>query len=299
VSDARPNGAKAPPAVSFEFFPPKTVAQVAMLEDAVARLARFQPRYVSVTYGAGGTTQERSRGTVRRMLDRGLQTAAHITCAGASRDALAETVAWFRTNGVERFVALRGDPPGGLLEPYVPHPSGFQDTADLVDALKRGGAVEVSVSAYPERHPQSLDWATEIDVLKRKVDAGADRAITQFFFDNDLYDSYVERVRGAGVSVPVVPGVMPIHRFASVCNFASRCGATIPASLARRFDGLNPDSETHGLVAAAVAAEQMSDLMARGVDAFHIYTLNRAELSEAVCRVCGIAADDASTACAA
>ncbi len=293
------NGAKAPPAISFEFFPPKNDAQTAMLNESVARLTRFRPRYISVTYGAGGSDQLRSCGTVRHMLDRRLATAAHVTCAGASREALAHVIAWFRKQGVKRFVALRGDPPGGLSEPYTQHPMGYQDTADLVHALKHAGATDVSVSAYPERHPQSPDWETEIEVLKRKVDAGADRAITQFFFDNDVYEAYLERVRRAGISVPVVPGIMPIHRFPSVCNFAGRCGATIPASLARRFEGLEPDSATHGLVAAAVAAEQMSDLMARGVDAFHIYTLNRWELPEAICRVCGIVADGASAAFAA
>lgn len=291
--------AKSPPSVSFEFFPPKTEAQAATLAETVERLARFRPRYVSVTYGAGGSDQERSCGTVLQMRDRGLSTAAHVTCAGAGREALSHVIAWFRKQRIARFVALRGDPPGGLSQPYVQHPSGYQDTADLVRALKRAGATEVSVSAYPERHPQSPDWQTEIDALKRKVDAGADRAITQFFFDNDLFESYLERVRHAGVSIPIVPGIMPIHRFASVCSFAGRCGASIPESLARRFDGLDPNSETHGLVAAAVAVEQMSDLMQRGVDAFHIYTLNRAELPEAVCRACGIEAGGASTACAA
>jgi methylenetetrahydrofolate reductase (NADPH) len=283
-----------PPAISFEFFPPKTDAQADMLEETVARLGRYRPAYVSVTYGAGGTTQERSCGAVLRMMRRGLATAAHLTCAAASRDSLSETIRWFRERGVERFVALRGDPPGGLSEPYVPHPSGFRDTAELVGALKRAGATAVSVSAYPERHPQSADWQTEIDVLKRKVDAGADRAITQFFFDNDLYEAYLERVRGAGILVPVVPGIMPIHRFPSVCSFASRCGASIPAQLARRFDGLDPDAETHGLVAAAVVVEQMADLMARGVEEFHIYTLNRAELTEAICRVCGIVPNESA-----
>jgi methylenetetrahydrofolate reductase (NADPH) len=287
------NNPTVPPSISFEFFPPKTDAQVSMLEESVARLGRYRPAYVSVTYGAGGTTQERSCGAVLGMMRRGLATAAHLTCAAASRDSLSETIGWFRERRVERFVALRGDPPGGMSEPYVPHPSGFRDTAELVGALKRAGAMEVSVSAYPERHPQSPDWQTEIDVLKRKVDAGADRAITQFFFDNDLYESYVERVRRAGIFVPVVPGIMPIHRFPAVCNFASRCGASIPPKLARRFDGLDPDAETHGLVAAAVVVEQMADLMARGVEEFHIYTLNRADLAEAICRVCGILPDDA------
>ncbi len=297
------SGADATPArlpeISFEFFPPKTETQAASLDGTVRRLARFRPRYVSVTYGAGGTSQERSLGTVRRMHEFGLATAAHITCAGAPRDSLEETIGWFRKLGIERFVALRGDPPGGLSEPYAPHPSGFRDTADLVAALKRAGAAEVSVSAYPERHPHSPDWETEIEVLKRKVDAGADRAITQFFFDNDSFDAYRERVRRAGIDIPLVPGIMPIHRFTAVRDFARRCGATIPERLARRFDGLGADSETHGLVAAAVASEQIADLVARGVEALHIYTLNRAELTEAICRVLGVESEAGVAACAA
>ncbi len=201
------------------------------------RLARFRPRYVSVTYGAGGTSQERSLGTVGRMHEFGLSTAAHITCAGASLDSIAEAIGWFRAIGIERFVALRGDPPGGLSEPYAPHPAGFRDTAELVAALKRAGAAEVSVSAYPERHPHSPDWDTEIAVLKRKVDAGADRAITQFFFDNDLFEAYCERVRRAGIAIPLVPGIMPIHRFSAVRDFAHRCGATIPGTAGAALRG--------------------------------------------------------------
>jgi len=277
------------PRISFEFFPPKNEEQAAALDETVARLARFRPEYVSVTYGAGGTSQERSCGTVRRMLEHGLATAAHLTCAGASRAALADVITAFRKLGVTRFVALRGDPPGGLSETYRPHPFGYQDTAELVAALKAAGAAEVSVSAYPERHPQSADWEVEIAALKRKADAGADRAITQFFYDNDLFEAYLERVRAAGITIPIVPGIMPIHRFASVAGFAARCGATIPAALASRFEGLEPDSEAHALVAAAVAAEQVTDLMRRGVAEFHIYTLNRPELSEAAFRHCGIA----------
>jgi methylenetetrahydrofolate reductase (NADH) len=288
-----------PPEISFEFFPPKTDIQSAALDETMRRLARFRPRYVSVTYGAGGTSQERSLGTVRRMHDFGLSTAAHITCTGAGADAVEETIGWFRALGIDRFVALRGDPPGGLSQPYAPHPFGLRDTAELVAALKRARAVEVSVSAYPERHPQSPDWDTEIAVLKRKVDAGADRAITQFFFDNDLYETYRERVRRAGIGIPIVPGIMPIHRFPSVRDFASRCGATIPERLVRRFHDLAPDSETHGLVAAAVASEQIADLVARGVEAFHIYTLNRAELTEAICRVLGVESEAGIAACAA
>lgn len=280
-----------PPAISFEFFPPKTELQATALQDTVARLARFRPCFVSVTYGAGGTSQARSIGAVRSMLDAGLATAAHLTCAGASCADLQATIEALRATGIDRFVALRGDPPGGLSEPYVPHPSGFCDTAELVAALKENGAAEVSVSAYPERHPQSPDWASEIDTLKRKVDAGAARAITQFFFDNDLFERYVEKVRRAGIAIPVVPGIMPIHNFPAVCNFAGRCGASIPSSLARQFDGLGPDSEAHNLTAAAVAAEQVTNLMGRGVGSFHIYTLNRSELPDAICRSCGLVPD--------
>ena len=275
-------------AISFEFFPPKNADQTAALCTTIARLAPYRPRFVSVTYGAGGTSQERSFGAVKSVMAAGLVTAAHLTCAGASRDALGGAIAAFRTAGVERFVALRGDPPGGLAEPYAPHPDGFRDTAELVLALKANGASDVSVSAYPERHPQSRDWQSELDVLKRKVDAGATRAITQFFFDNDLYERYVDRLAAAGIFIPVVPGVMPIYRFASVKSFAERCGASIPAGLADRFDAMEPDTEAHRLVATDVAAKQVADLMRRGVTAFHIYTLNRAELAETICRACGV-----------
>jgi methylenetetrahydrofolate reductase (NADPH) len=280
--------AGATPAISFEFFPPKSPEQAAALSATIARLAPFRPHFVSVTYGAGGTSQERSFGAVKCVLAAGLTTAAHLTCAGASRAALGAAIAAFRAAGVDRFVALRGDPPGGLAEPYAPHPDGFRDTADLVRALKASGAQDVSVSAYPERHPQSRDWASELDALKRKIEAGADRAITQFFFDNDLYDRYVERLAAAGIFIPVVPGIMPIYRFAAVKGFAGRCGASVPTRLADRFGSMEPDCEAHRLVAAAVAAEQVADLIARGATAFHIYTLNRAELAEAICRFCGI-----------
>jgi methylenetetrahydrofolate reductase (NADPH) len=297
VSDDRiKTGTPKPPRVSFEFFPPKNDAQAMVLEETASRLARFRPSYVSVTYGAGGTSQERSRGTVARMLARGLPTAAHLTCAGADCDAIGQVIDGFRAAGIDRFVALRGDPPGGLAQPYRPHPVGFRDTSDLVRALKRAGAVEVFVSAYPERHPQSADWNAEIDTLWRKVDAGADCAITQFFFDNDLFESYLERIRRRGIAIAIVPGIMPIHSFAAVRSFAERCGASVPDDLASRFDGLEPDSEAHGLLAAAFAAEQVTDLMRRGVDAFHIYTLNRAELPEAICQSCGIAPQSARAA---
>jgi methylenetetrahydrofolate reductase (NADPH) len=290
MTDIRPNGSSSSslPAISFEFFPPKNEAQAAALEETVARLAPFRPPYVSVTYGAGGSSQERSLGVARRLHQSGVSTAAHLTCAGASRDSLAHTIGLFREVGIERFVALRGDPPGGLTVPYEPHPMGYRDTAQLVETLKLAGAHDVAVSAYPERHPQSADWDAEIATLKRKVDAGADRAITQFFFENDVYEVFLERVRAAGIGIPIDPGIMPIHRFASICTFAGRCGATIPARLATRFDGLDPESESHERTAVDVVTEQMADLIARGVRAFHIYTLNRTELTETICRRFGV-----------
>ena len=296
MSHTTMDGRARQPAFSFEFFPPKNEAQAAALDDAVARLKRLRPHFVSVTYGAGGSAQQRSFAAVERMRATGLKTAAHLTCAGAGREEIGAAVAEFRSLGIDRFVALRGDPPGGLSEPYRPHPTGFTDTAELVRELKRQGAADVSVSAYPERHPHSADWACEMDTLKRKADAGADRAVTQFFFDNDLFEAYVERVRRAGIRIPVVPGIMPIHRFASIAGFAKGCGASIPASLARRFEGLDPESDAHAEAAADIAVGQVADLMQRGVDAFHIYTLNRAELTEAICRSCGILTKDARAA---
>lgn len=281
----------AAPRISFEFFPPKSEPGAAALEATARRLARLAPEFVSVTYGAGGSSQERSIGTVARIAQTGLATAAHITCAGATQAEVEESIARFRSLGITRFVAIRGDPPGGDNSAYAPHPGGFSDTADLVAALKRAGAEEISVSAYPEKHPQSADWDADIDVLKRKVDAGADRAITQFFFGNDDFEAYLERVRKAGINIPVVPGILPIHRFAGACEFAARCGAAIPDWLAARFEGIDPESERHGEIAVAVASEQIADLARRGVDEFHIYTLNRAELTEAVCRACGILPD--------
>ncbi|MYZ47094.1 methylenetetrahydrofolate reductase [Propylenella binzhouense] len=285
--------------VSFEFFPPKSDAQLEALGRAVERLQAYGPAFVSMTYGAGGTTRERSLAAVRDMVaGRGLATAAHLTCVGASRAELDAVIETFHDAGVRRYVALRGDPEGGMGAPYVAHPEGYQDTAELVARLKERGAADVSVSAYPERHPHSPDWAAEIDTLKRKVDAGADRALTQFFFDNDLFEAYLERVAAAGIDIPVVPGIMPVNDFKGVCNFARRCGASIPQRLADRFDGLEAGSEPHRLMAAAVAAEQVADLASRGVRQFHIYTLNKAELPEAICRLLGLPARDRQRAAA-
>ena len=214
--------------------------------------------------------------------------AAHMTCVDASREEVDAVIADFVAMGVKRFVALRGDPAEGVGARYRPHPQGYANGAELVGALAAQGATDISVSAYPEKHPESPDFATDIEMLKRKADNGATRAITQFFFDNDLYERYVERVRRAGIYIPIVPGILPVHNFAQVANFAGRAGAHVPGWLAERFDGLGKDPQTHALVAAAVAAEQVLDLIERGVGDFHFYTMNRADLAFAICHMIGI-----------
>ncbi len=275
--------------VSFEFFPPKTDAMEARLWETVQRLEPLAPSFVSVTYGAGGSTRERTARTVRRILDEtSLTPAAHMTCVDASREDVDQVVGEFVDMGVKRFVALRGDPSAGVGAAYRPHPDGYANGAELVGAMKRQGDFDISVSAYPEKHPESPDFATDIDMLKRKVDNGATRAITQFFFDNDHYERYVERARRAGIYIPIVPGILPVHNFTQVANFAGRCGASVPSWLAERFEGLEDEPQIHALVASAVAAEQVLDLMERGIDDFHFYTMNRADLVYAVCHMIGI-----------
>ena len=275
--------------VSFEFFPPKSDEMEARLWETVQRLEPLNPNFVSVTYGAGGSTRERTARTIRRVLDGStLAPAAHMTCVDASREEVDAVIADFVAMGVKRFVALRGDPAEGVGARYRPHPQGYANGAELVGALAAQGATDISVSAYPEKHPESPDFATDIEMLKRKADNGATRAITQFFFDNDLYERYVERVRRAGIYIPIVPGILPVHNFAQVANFAGRAGAHVPGWLAERFDGLGKDPQTHALVAAAVAAEQVLDLIERGVGDFHFYTMNRADLAFAICHMIGI-----------
>lgn len=277
--------------VSFEFFPPKSDEMEARLWDTVTRLEPLRPQFVSVTYGAGGSTRERTARTVKRILqETSLTPAAHLTCVDAGRGEVDDVIGEFAGMGVARFVALRGDPAEGVGAAYRPHPGGYANAAELVGALKEQGDFDVSVSAYPEKHPESPDFATDIDMLKRKVDNGATRAITQFFFDNDLYERYVERARRAGIYIPIVPGMLPVHNFTQVANFSARCGAHVPAWLAERFDGLQEDPQTHALVAAAVAAEQVLDLVERGVGDFHFYTMNRADLVVAICHMIGIRA---------
>lgn len=275
--------------VSFEFFPPKSDEMESRLWETVRRLEPLRPNFVSVTYGAGGSTRERTSRTVARILsETTLAPAAHLTCIDASRDESNRVIADFISAGVKRFVALRGDPAAGVGSRYVPHPQGYANGAELVGALSAQGASDISVSAYPEKHPESPDFATDVEMLKRKVDNGATRAITQFFFDNDVYERYVERVRRAGIYIPIVPGILPVHNFTAVTNFAGRAGAHVPAWLAERFEGLERDPQTHALVAAAVAAEQVLDLIERGVGDFHFYTMNRADLGFAICHMIGI-----------
>jgi methylenetetrahydrofolate reductase (NADPH) len=287
--------------VSFEFFPPKTEQMEETLWRSVERLAPLSPAFVSVTYGAGGSTRERTHATVKRILDETrLRPAAHLTCVGAGRAEIDAVTDAYVDLGVRHIVALRGDPVGGIGTPYEPHPEGYRHAADLIAGIKaRHPGVEVSASAYVERHPESREWGVEIDNLKRKVDAGADRLITQFFFDNDLYDRFVERVRAVGIDVPVVPGIVPVLNFAQTAKFAAKAGASIPPWFAARFEGLEDDPVTRQLVAAAVTAEQVLDLVDRGVTDFHFYTMNRADLVYAICHLLGLRPAQAAAEAAA
>lgn len=283
--------------VSFEFFPPKTAEMEQSLWEAIGRLAPLAPNFVSVTYGAGGSTRERTHATVKRILaETPLRPAAHLTCVGATRADVDAVIALYAEAGVRHIVALRGDPPGGAGSRYAPHPGGYRNAADLVAGIKRHGDLEVTVAAYPEKHPESPSLAADIAMLKAKVDAGAARAITQFFFDNGLYFRYLDRVRAAGIDIPVVPGILPVQNFGTARNFAARCGASMPAWLAERFDGLDHDPATRKLIAAAVAAEQVLDLLDRGVTEFHFYTMNRADLVYAVCHLLGLRQNDSHRA---
>jgi methylenetetrahydrofolate reductase (NADPH) len=274
--------------VSFEFFPPKTDVMEERFWDSIGKLAPLKPRFVSVTYGAGGSTRERTLRMVKEVkAQTGVDAAAHLTCVGASRDEVDAVVRGYREAGVSRSVALRGDPAEGIGKPFSPHPEGYRNAADLVAGIRKVGDFDISVAAYPEKHPQSPNWDADIDNLKRKLDAGASRAITQMFFDNDDYFRFVERARAAGVTAPIVPGIQPIHSFRQISGFAARCGASIPGWMAERFEGLEEDPETHALVASAVAAEQVLELVDNGITEFHFYTLNRANLVLALARLLG------------
>jgi methylenetetrahydrofolate reductase (NADPH) len=278
--------------VSFEFFPPKTDVMEMRFWESIGKLAPLNPRFVSVTYGAGGSTRERTlRMVLRIKAESGVDAAAHLTCVGASKAEVDAVVRGYQQAGISRIVALRGDPPEGAGKPFSPHPEGYRNSAELVAGIRKLGDFDISVAAYPEKHPQSPDWAADIDNLKRKLDAGASRAITQMFFDNDDYFRFVDRARAAGITTSIVPGIQPIHSFKQISGFASRCGASIPGWLAERFEGLEEDPDTHALVASAVAAEQVLELVDAGVTEFHFYTLNRSNLVLALARLLGVRPD--------
>jgi methylenetetrahydrofolate reductase (NADPH) len=278
-----------PVRVSFEFFPPKTAAMEETLWASIKRLAPLNPSFVSVTYGAGGSTRERTHATVKRIVEEtSLKPAAHLTCVSATCAEVDAVVRDYWSAGVRHIVALRGDPVTGIGTAYAAHPGGYASTPDLIAGIKRHGDFEITVSAYPEKHPESPSVDADIDTLKRKIDAGATRATTQAFFDNDLYFRYVDRVRARGVGVPILPGIFPIQNFKQAAGFLSRAGTSIPDWITARFEGLDEDVETRRLIAAAVAAEQVIDLVDRGVTEIHFYTMNRADLVYAVCHLLGL-----------
>ena len=288
-----------PPRVSFEFFPPKTAEMEAKLWEVIKRLEPLAPRFVSVTYGAGGSTRERTHATVRRIRQETLlEPVAHLTCVGASRDEIDAVARDYWEAGIRHIVALRGDPPGGVQK-YEPYPGGYPYAAELVAGLRRVADFEISVAAYPETHPEAQSADDDLDNLKRKLDAGAKRAITQFFFDVDLFLRFRDRVAAAGVAVPIVPGILPVTNFAQVKKFSAACGASIPDWMAMQLEGLDDDPDTRRLVAASIAAEQCRRLHANGVHEFHFYTLNRADLIVAICHLLGVRAKKPVAAAAA
>ena len=274
--------------VSFEFFPPADVAMEATLWCSLERLAPLAPCFVSVTYGADGSTRERTHSVVSRIQRQTQLTGApHLTCVGATRHEILEIARAYWDEGIRHLVALRGDPPHGQGA-YRPHPDGFAFAADLVAGLRALAPFDISVAAYPEVHPEASSAAADLENLKRKIDAGATRAITQFFYDIGVFLRFRDRCTAAGMGAPLVPGILPITRFPQVLRFARTCGASIPAWLRERFEGLDEDPETRRLIAAAVAIEQVQELRRHGVREFHFYTLNRAELTYAICHALGL-----------
>lgn len=283
--------AAAGPAVSFEFFPPKTEAMEERLWDSIRRLEPVNPEFVSVTYGAGGSTRERTHRTVKRILDEtSLAPAAHLTCVGAERAQVDAVVRDYKQLGVGHIVALRGDPPEGAGAAYVPHEGGYANAAELAAGVRAIGDFEISVGCYPEKHPESPSLAHDLDLLKAKIDAGAARAITQFFFDPDVYFRFRDAAVNAGITIPIVPGIMLQSNFKGLARMAGLCQATIPARIADLYEGLEDDAETRELVTANIAAELCGALSLGGADRFHFYTLNRAGLALATCRLLGLKA---------
>lgn len=285
---------KIPPSVSFEFFPPNTAAMEVTLWQSIERLAELAPSFVSVTYGADGSTRERTHAAVERIIkETQLTPAPHLTCIDATRGEIDDIAREYWDMGVRHLVALRGDPPKEA-ECYVPHPGGYAYASDLVDGLQKVADFDISVAAYPEVHPEAPDADFDLDNLKRKLDAGATRAITQFFFDTDVFLRFRDRCGRAGIDSALVPGILPITRFPQMERFAKMCGAAIPDALRQRFDGLDDDAETRQMISASVAIEQVRRLESEGIEDFHFYTLNRSELTYAICHALGVRSGQAA-----
>jgi methylenetetrahydrofolate reductase (NADPH) len=284
--------------VSFEFFPPKTEEMEKTLWASIERLAVLSPRFVSVTYGADGSTRERTHAAVARIIkETSLTAAPHLTCVGASRGEIDEIARRYWDMGVRYLVALRGDPPkaaAGSAQAYTPHRDGYAYASDLVAGLKNVADFDISVAAYPEVHPEASNADVDLDNLKRKIDAGASRAITQFFFDVDTYLRFRDRCARVQIETAIVPGILPITRFPQLQRFAEQCGASVPDWLHERFQGLDDDPDTRRLIAASVAIEQVRLLKKEGIDEFHFYTLNRSELTYAICHALGVRAEQAA-----
>ncbi len=278
--------------VSFEFFPPGTPAMEETLWKSIQRLAPLNPRFVSVTYGADGSTRDRTHRIVHRIIaETGLRAAPHLTCVGATKEEVQAIARQYWDEGIRDIVALRGDPPADA-EKYEPHPGGYEYGVDLVEGLCEVGEFEISVAAYPEVHPEAPSAAFDLENLKRKLDAGATRAISQFFFDVDKFLRFRDQCVSAGITASIVPGILPINKFPQLLRFAGMCGATVPAWLHERFEGLDDDTETRQMISASIAIEMAERLQGEGIDEFHFYTLNRAELTYAICHALGIRPQD-------
>jgi methylenetetrahydrofolate reductase (NADPH) len=279
--------------VSFEFFPPKEGDAEAAFWTAVRKLEPIQPDFVSVTYGAGGTTQDRTLATLAKLSsDTNLKAAGHLTCVGKTKAEVNDVVRAFKVAGVNHILALRGDPPAGVGTRFAAHPDGYRNAAELVRGIKQLGDFEISVSAYPERHPESVSIEEDLAFMADKAENGATRALSQFFFHNAFFLRLRDRIAARGININLIPGILPITNFARVSEFAAKCGAHIPPELQRRFAGLEKDPDTRNLVAAMVAAEQVHALQREGVEDFHFYTLNRSELVYPICRVLGLGSPD-------
>jgi methylenetetrahydrofolate reductase (NADPH) len=275
--------------VSFEFFPPQTADMERTLWASIERLAPLAPEFVSVTYGAGGATRERTHATVARIVrETEIKPAAHLTCVGAACTEIDEIARSYWEIGVRHIVALRGDAPGDVEGRFQPHPEGYANSTALVAGLKRLADFEITVSTYPEGHPESASIDQDIDALKAKIDAGATRAITQFFFENEVYFRFLDKAHARGINIPIIPGIVPVQNFRQTARFAEKAGASVPTWLAERFEGLDDDPTTRRLIAATIAAEQVFDLVDAGIEHFHFYTMNRADLVYAICHLIGL-----------